>query len=40
MGCILAGSPAAGLFLAAPEVYIPGATESTLRLLVLERLSA
>lgn len=32
-------SAAAGVFLAAPEVYIPTPDESTLRLLVLERLS-
>lgn len=30
----------AGVFLAAPEVYRPGADESTLRLLVVEKLSA
>lgn len=32
-------STPAGLFLAAPEVYIPGLSESTLRLLVLSKLS-
>lgn len=30
----------AGVFLAAPEVYIPGINESTLRLLVLSKLSS
>ena len=29
-----------GVFLAAPEVYIPGVNESTLRLLVLSKLSS
>lgn len=29
-----------GVFLAAPETYTPGASESTLRLLVIEKLSA
>ena len=33
-------STRSGVFLASPEAYIPTADESTLRLLVLERLSA
>lgn len=33
-------STPAGVFLAAPETYTPGKDESTLRLLVLEKLSA
>jgi hypothetical protein len=33
-------STRAGVFLAAPESYTPGAEESTLRLLVIEKLSA
>jgi hypothetical protein len=33
-------STRSGVFLAAPETYSPGADESTLRLLVIEKLSA
>ena len=33
-------STRSGVFLAAPEAYVPRATESTLRLLVLSKLSA